>query len=365
LVRLRRNVRRYRERLEDVHVESLADLARLPVTTPEDMAESFPYGMFALPLREVIRLHSAMGPEGTPLVIGHTRNDLSQWARLAARQLAASGVTSHDVIQVCSGTGIYRGGLGYALGAELLGASVIDEDPYHMEAQLAMLSNYRPTMLVTTPSNAQDLMRAMDRQRIDPPSLHLRTMLLSRPVDSAVREQLREGLLVGLQASFGIDEILDPGLCVECEAGHLHVNEDQFLVEIDGGELLVTTLAREAMPLLRYRTRVTATLDHTKCSCERTGAVLKPGPRLDGRLLVNETPLYRSQITQLFAHTGVAGNKFSVEVLESRLTIKIQLTENIFSDMMWPLIKLQRELELEFLDRLGIPAEVRFVQHCE
>ncbi len=365
LVRLRRNVRRYRERLADLRLESLDALASLPITTPEDMAESFPYGMFAMPLREIIRLHSTMGPDGAPLVIGHTRNDLTQWGKLAARQLVASGVTANDVIQVCSGTGPYRGALGITLGAELIGASVIAEEAYHMDAQLAMLSNYRPTMLVTTPSNALELMRAMDQQRIDPPSLQLRTVLLSRPVDEATREQLRAGLLVEVQSSFGIEEILDPGLCVECEHGHFHVNEDQFLVEIQAGELLVTALCREAMPLLRFQTRVACSMSRDKCPCGRTGVILKPGNRLDERLLVNETPLYKGQIAEMLSHTRVAGRQFAVDVLASRVVVSIQLTEDIFSDMMWPLIDLQRSLELEFLARLGAPAEVRFVQSFE
>lgn len=122
LVRLKRNVRRYREKLGGERVESLADLARLPLTTPEDMAESFPYGMFAFPLREVIRLHTTVGPGGRPLVIGHTRNDLVQWSRLVARQLSACGVTANDVVQICLGGGIYPGASGYLLGAELIEA---------------------------------------------------------------------------------------------------------------------------------------------------------------------------------------------------------------------------------------------------
>src|SRR5512136_2508311 len=150
LVRLKRNVRRYRERLADVRVVSLQDLARLPFTTPEDMVASFPYGMFAFPLREVIRLHSTVGPQGKPLVIGHTRNDLVQWGRLVARQLVASGVTANDVIQISVGSSVNAGASGYVLGAELIEASVIAEDPLHIDFQFAMVQNYRPTVFITT-----------------------------------------------------------------------------------------------------------------------------------------------------------------------------------------------------------------------
>jgi phenylacetate-CoA ligase len=362
LVRLKRNVRRHREQIGDARVESLADMGNLPMTTPEDMAESFPYGMFALPLREVIRLHSTMGAQGKPLVIGHTRNDLAQWGRLAARQLVASGVTANDVIQVCLGAGFYRGALGYVLGAEQIEASVIAEEPFHIDSQLAMLQNYRPTTLITTPVNAWELMRVMNERRIDPQSFHLRTVLLSRPVDAAAREELRAGLLVSVQSNFGIEEVLDPGLCVECPEGRFHVNEDHFLAEVCDGELVVTTLCREAMPLLRYRTRIACEMKSDKCACGRTGATIVPGGRLDGRLRVKETPFYEAQIAQVLGQTRAAGHKFWTKVSESDVVISVQLTTELFSDMMWPLGELQRQIEGEFLMRLGVPAEVRFVQ---
>lgn len=361
LVRLKRNVRRYREQLGDVHVESLKDLAKLPMTTPEDMAESFPYGMFAFPLREVIRLHSTLGPEGTPLVIGHTRNDLVQWGRLVARQLASSGVTANDVVQVCLGSNTNRGVSGFSLGAEHLEASVIAEEPFHIDAQLAMLQNYRPTMLVTTPANAMDLMNAMETRRVDSQSLHLRTILLSRPVDAQVREELKARLLVTVQSNFGIDEVLNPGLCVECEHGRFHVNEDHFLVECVNGELVVTTLCREAMPLLRYSTRVACTIVRDKCPCGRVGVTIEPGERIDERLRVNETPFYKGQITSVLEQSRAAGRPFWIDLNERHVVVSVQITEDLFSDMMWPIIELQRNIESEILTRVGVEAEVRFV----
>lgn len=361
LTRLKRNVRRYRERLGDLRVESLADLARLPFTTPEDMAAGFPYGMFAFPMREIIRLHTTTGPEGRPLVIGHTRNDLTQWGRLVARQLVASGVTANDVIQIGLGGGIYGGAAGYLFGAQVIEASLIAEDPTHIDYQLAMLQNYRPTVLITTPTNALELMRVLEQRRLDPQSLQLRTVLLSRPVPDETRSRLHDGLLATVQCSFGLGEILDPGLCVECEAGHFHVHEDHFLVEIQEGELVVTTLCREAMPLLRYRTRVAAELRRDKCSCGRTGVQLLPGGRLDRRLYVNEMPLYEGQIAGVLAQTGAAGRPFEVAVSERGLTLKIEMSEALFADTVWVLENLRRTIEQEFLNRLGIEAEVRFV----
>lgn len=360
LVRLKRNVRRHREKIGDTRVESLADLERLPFTTPEDMAGSFPYGMFAFPMREIIRLHTTVGPQGKPLVIGHTRNDLTQWGRLVARQLVASGVTANDVIQMCFGGGVY-GSAGYLFGAQVVEASVIAEDPSHVDYQIAMLENYRPTVLITTPTNALELMQVLDQRRLDPQSLHVRTVLLSRPVDQETREQLAAGLFAKVQCNFGLNEVFDPGLCVECEAGQFHVHEDHFLAEVQEGELVLTTLCREAMPLLRYRTRVACELSRDKCSCGRTGVVIKPGQRLDQRLCVNETPLFEGQIAEVLGHTRVDGRPFQVDVADRHIVVTVQMSEDLFSDTIWVLEKLRYEVEAEFLVRLGIKAEVRLV----
>jgi phenylacetate-CoA ligase len=361
LVRLKRNVRRYRELVGDVRVESLADLARLPVTQPEDLANSFPYGMFALPLREVIRLHSAIGPEGRQLITGHTQNDIKHWGRLVARQLVAAGVTANDVIQINLGNGSSSSFSGYVLGAQTIEASVIAEDPFHIDYQLAMLQNYRPTVLITTPTNAREIATLLDQRRIDPQSLHLRSVLLSRPVTEAEQDQLQAGLFAKVQGNFGISEVLDPGFCVQCAEGHFHVNEDQFLVEVQGEELLVTTLAREATPLLRYATRIACALQRGKCRCGRTTATLVPGRRLDQRVLVNEMPLYQQQLREVLAHTAAAGHTAEFEIADRRVVISLSVSERIFDDRVRTLQSVQLEVESEFLARLGIEAVVRLV----
>ena len=362
LARLRRNVRRHRERLGDFRLQSLADLLRLPFTTQEDMVQSFPYGMFAFPLREVIRLHSTLGPEGKQLVIGHTRNDLAQWGRLVARQLAASGVTANDVILISLGGLAHSGAPGYVLGAELIEASVIAEDPLHIDYQLAILQNYRPTIFITTPTNALDLMRAIEERRIDPQSLYLRTVLLSRPVDKETREQLAAQLFAAVRCNFGLSEILDPGLCVECEVGLFHIHEDQFLAEVCDGELVITTLAREAMPLLRYRTRVAAELCRDKCACGRTGVLLQPGPRLDRRYRVKETSFYEAQVADVLAKTRAAGLRFHLEASERQLQVAIEISEDFFAAAISPAQNPKRDFESELLARLGVAAEVRFIE---
>ena len=361
LVRLKRNVRRYRETMGDARVESLADLARLPITRPEDLLSSFPYGMFALPLREVIRLHSIPGPEGKQLVTGHTHNDLARWGRLVARQLVSAGVTANDVVQISLGSGAAGSAAGYVLGAQAIEASVIAEEPFHIDYQVAMLQNYRPTVLITTPTNAHDLARLLNARHLDPQSLHLRTVLLSRPVPAAERADLEAGLFAKVQCNFGLSEILDPGFCVECSEGRFHVHEDQFLIEVANGELLVTTLAREAMPLLRYATRVGCELVEGKCPCGRTSVAVKPGKRLDNQLCLREMPIYEQQIRNVLSQTRAAGQQVHLEYTARGVIVSVEVTDRIFDDRMRTLEAVGLEIQSEFLARLGLEAKVVFV----
>jgi len=207
-----------------------------------------------------------------------------------------------------------------------------------------------------------DLMRIIDQKRMDPQSLHLRTILLSRPVPAPERELIGASLFAAVRCNFGISEALDPGFCTECEQGCFHAHEDQFLIESVDGELVVTSLNREAMPLLRYRTRVAGVLSREKCPCGRTGAIIHPGPRMDHRLLINETPLYPSQIAEALSQTAVAGRPFHAEVLERHLVIHLLMTPEFFSDTIWVLEKIKRQIQSDFLTRLGIEASVRFVE---
>jgi phenylacetate-CoA ligase len=357
--RLRRNVHRYHDTLEGIELTDLEAVARLPVLEPEDLAAGFPYDLFALPLREVVRLQSIVGPGGRPAVLGHTRNDLSHWARLVARQLVAAGVTANDVIQICFTEGGFGKALGYLLGAELIEASVIPDDPLHVDYQLAMLRNYRTTVLVTTPTNAHELAQLMAAQDVDPKALSLRSVLLSRPVPADTREALAHELAAEVRCAFGVTELLDPGLCVECTEGRLHVNEDEFLVETRAGELLVTTLCREAMPLLRYATRITCRLAEEPCACGRTGVTLEPGTRLDDRMLIGEIPLYPAQVKEALAGTRAGAQPLQVEQEDNVLVVSVKVTKDVFSDTVRNLDDLKGEAEAELSTRLGVDAEVR------
>jgi len=361
IVRLRRNVRSRAEELEGMTVESLEDIEKLPLLTPRMLAEHAPYGMFALPLREVIRLQSALGPGGRQLVIGHTRNDLLHWGRLVARQLVAAGVTASDVIQICFAGGAFEKSLGSLLGAELVEASVIPQEPFHIDEQLAMMRNYRATVIVTTPTNAIELVELLEEQDVDPQSLQLKAVLLSRPVEEAEKARIKDGLMADVYCAFGVGEVLDPGICVQCQEGRFHLNEDQFIAESVDGELVLTTLCREAIPLLRYRTAISAEIERCQCDCGRTGAVVIPGGRLDGRLLVNETPVYEVQIREVLNRILDDNHPFRIEMAGRRVVISLEITREFFSDKMGRLTDIKELVESEILSRLGIDAEIVYV----
>jgi phenylacetate-CoA ligase len=199
----------------------------------------------------------------------------------------------------------------------------------------------------------------MEQRRIDPQALHLRVVLLSRPVDDAARQSLSAGLFAPVRCNFGVAEVLNPGLCVECPEGRFHVNEDQFLVEAVDGELTVTTLCREAIPLLRYRTRQGVTLAHDRCACGRTGVILTPGNRLDDRLRVGETEIYPAQIREVLGQTRARGQPYRFSVEADRVVIAVEITSDLMGDTIRTLMALQYEIETEFFSRLGVAAEVR------
>jgi phenylacetate-CoA ligase len=270
-------------------------------------------------------------------------------------------VTANDVIQVSLGSRSSSAFSGYVLGAETIEASVIAEDPFHLDHQLAMLRNYRPTVLVTTPCNARAIQSLLDQNRIDPQSLSLRSLLLSRPIPQEERQALQAGLFARPEHSFGIPEVLDPGFCVYCSEGQFHVHEDQFLVEIVEGELVVTTLTSEATPLLRYATRIACELRRERCKCGRTTAILHPGRRLDRQVLVGEVPVYEQQIHEVLTHTAAHGHPATVEITEAKVVVSLAVSPRIFDDRVRTLESVRLEVESEFRARLGIEAEVRLV----
>lgn len=345
-------------------ISSHADLSKLPFTTKEDLRINYPYGMFAVPLREVVRIHSSSGTTGKPTVVGYTKNDLKIWSNLVARMMTAAGVTHDDVVQIAFGYGMFTGAFGLHYGSELIGAAVIPMSGGNTDKQIMIMQDYRSSALVCTPSYAITLADSIERQGIDPKTLSLRTGLFGgEPWSESMRREIESRLRISATDNYGLSEIMGPGVAGECHCKNgMHIAEDSFIAEIIDpetgqvlprgavGELVLTTICKEAFPMIRYRTRDITSLDYTTCECGRTLARMKKTMgRTDDMLIIKGVNVFPSQIEEvLVAIEGcephyqlVVDRKGALDVLE----VCIEVRENIFFDEM----KKQRA----FLDMVG------------
>jgi phenylacetate-CoA ligase len=384
--RVYKNVTCYRNRFKELgivpeDVQSLSDLSKLPFTTKDDLRLNYPYGMFAVPLREVVRIHSSTGTTGKPTVVGYTKNDLKLWSNLVARFLTAAGVSSEDVVQIAFGYGLFTGAFGLHYGSELIGASVIPMGAGNTDKQIMIMQDYRTTALVSTPSYAVTISERMEKLGIDPKSLSLKVGLFGgEPWSESLRREIESRLCITATDNYGLSEVLGPGVAGEClnKCG-MHISEDAFIAEIidpdtgeslppgSVGELVLTSLNKEAFPMVRYRTRDITSLDYAKCDCGRTTVRMKKTMgRSDDMLIIKGVNVYPSQIEDvLFAVEGcqphyqlVVDKKGALDSLE----IRIEVTENIFFDEM----KLQKafldKLERRIDSVLGVGAVVKLVE---
>ena len=337
LNRVQRSVPFYRRRFAEAGFEaeglrSLEDLRRLPFTTKQDLRDNHPYGLFAVPLRDVVRVHASSGTTGLATAVGYTRNDLERWSDLVARVLVAGGVGKEDVVQVAFDYGLFTGAFGFHQGAERIGASVIPVSSASPRRQLEIMRDYRSTALVCTPSHARTLAAAAREAGIEPGALSLRSGLFgAEPWPESVRTELQAGLKLVATDNYGLSEVGGPGLSGECvERRGLHVAEDHFLVEVvdpetlapvaDGavGELVVTTLTREAVPVIRFRTRDLASITRVPCACGRTLARMsRVKGRTDDLILVKGARFFPSEIEAALLVVAGVGPHWEV-VLERR-----------------------------------------------
>ena len=362
-------------------IQSLADLSKLPFTTKEDLRLNYPYGMFAVPLREVVRIHSSSGTTGKPTVVGYTKNDLNTWSNLVARFMTAAGVTHDDVVQIAFGYGMFTGAFGLHYGAETIGASVIPMGGGNTEKQLMIMQDYRSTVLVCTPSYALTIADKMEQLGIESKSLSLKYGLFGgEPWSEAMRDEIESRLNISALDNYGLSEVLGPGVAGECinKCG-LHIFEDAFIAEIidpdsckvlppgSVGELVLTTITKEAFPMIRYRTRDITSLDYEKCVCGRTHVRMKKTTgRTDDMLIIKGVNVFPSQIEELLVsiegcephYQLVVDRKNSIDTLE----IQIEVTENIFFDEM----KLQRAFMEKIAHKvhslIGVGVTVKLVE---
>ncbi len=358
-------------------IQTLEDLSRLPLTRREDLVAHQPYGLFAVPLHDVLRLQPAAGAGG-PIVVGYTRNDIAHWTQMAERAFACAGVTSADVIQIALDYALDSAAMGAQSGAEALGASVIPCPGLSPERQAEVMRAYRATVLVATPTQALQLGRVV--QNLEATALSLRVALIVGEVWSGeLRQEIEEALKVEAFASFGLSEMTAPGLATECSRHTgLHLSEDHVLAETvnpltgqpvaDGeqGELVLTTLTREAVPLLRYRTGNLTCLLKDPCPCGRT--LLRFAPtheRSDDIVLVNGVRVSPHQVNEV-VHDLVPGADVSMDVIEEEgveeLRISISIGASWTGSEMRDLEMTRAHVRLHVFERLGLHAKIRLVE---
>jgi phenylacetate-CoA ligase len=295
-------------------IGSLSDLSRLPFTTKEDVRGNYPYGLFAVPLREVVRIHASSGTTETSSVVGYTRNDITMWSKLVARILVAGGVTKDDVVQVSFRYGLFTGGFGLHYGAERLGASVIPASSGNTARQIQIMKDFKTTALVSTPSYAMLVADTIREMGISVSALSLKYGLFGgEPWSEKMRREIQDALGIVATDNYGLSEVIGPGVSGECiERNGLHINEDHFLVEVidpktlqpvppgQAGELVITTLTKEAFPMVRYRTRDLTSLQAGDCPCGRTGRRMsRLAGRTDEMLIIRGTKVSPANIESL------------------------------------------------------------------
>lgn len=376
----------YRERwqADGIHVQdikTLEDVARLPFTTKDDFKRAYPYGMFAVPLERVIRIHTSSGSPSSPTVVGFTRGDLNTWAELCARAGTAGGARSHDVVQITFGYGLQTGALGWHAGLERLGATVIPASTGATKRQLVIMRDYHTSVLAGSPFYALHLCDVADELGMDLSALNLRIALLGgEPWSDAIRTEIENRLGVQARDTYGVSEVLGPGLSFECPAQDgLHVNEDHVLVEVvdpesgaplpegEPGELVFTSLTKEAVPVIRYRTGDVAAITTQRCACGRTLVRhTRVQHRCDDMIKVRGVNVFPAQVENVLTAAEGVPPRFQI-VLETRsgldqMDVLVPMDPAIFTDDVRRFVDLRRALEERLADELAVRAQVRFVE---
>jgi len=388
LNRAYRNVAFYRAAMDAHRVNldtltSVKALQALPFTTKEALHQSYPYGMFAVPLRDIVRIHSTLGTPGKPVVVGYTHNDLRSWTECTARLLVAAGITEHDVVQIALDYNITPGAFGFHHGAERIGGSVIPTSlSMGVERQLLIMQDFKTTALITTPAYAVTLTSGMEKAHLHPERLSLRLGLLGgQQWSDDLRRQLEQRLHILCVDTYGLTEILGPGVAGECHCRDgLHINEDHFIVEIvdpktgetvqegEEGEAVLTTITREGFPLIRFRTGGITSIRRAPCPCGRTFARMsRVMARTDDMILFRGVGFFPSQIEQILCEYAGISNHYQIilgqEGEMDTLEIRIEVSDKIPSwDELRTLETLRTDMGRRIKTVLDVDAKVTFVE---
>lgn len=363
-------------------VNSLDDLQKLPFTTKQNMRDSYPYGLFAAPMDEIVRIHASSGTTGKPTVVGYTKKDIAVWSELMARSFVSAGAHKGDIIHNAYGYGLFTGGLGAHYGAEMLGASVIPISGGNTKRQIMIMQDFGSTVLTCTPSYSLFMAEEAQAEGVDFKNLKLRVGIFgAEPWSEAMRGEIEEKLNLSAIDIYGLSEIMGPGVAIECiEAKKgLHIWEDHFIPEIinpetgerlpegERGELVITTITKQGIPLIRYRTRDITSLTYEPCICGRTHArITRMSGRSDDMLIIRGVNVFPSQIEAVLV--GIEGIEPHYMLIVDRqgtldtLTVQVEVSEQLFSDEIKVLQALSRRVEKEIKDMLGVTCTAKLVE---
>ncbi len=387
VARVYKTVAPYREKMDAAGVkpediQSLADLAKLPFTVKEDLRDNYPFGLFTVPMDKVVRVHASSGTTGKPTVVGYTKKDIKTWSGLMARALTCAGVTSRDMVHNAYGYGLFTGGLGAHYGIERLGATVIPVSGGNTKRQITIMKDFKSSVLLATPSYALNLAEAMESLGVDPKSLSLRVGVFgAEPWSENMRNEVERKLNIKAVDIYGLSEVMGPGVAMQCLEGEkgLHIFEDHFLPEIidpdtgevlppgEKGELVFTTLTKEAFPIIRYRTKDISRLLYGECACGRTLVRMeKVTGRTDDMLIIRGVNVFPSQIEHVLMGTDGVEPHYQIVVNREgnmdTMAVEVEVSEDIFSDEIKALESLTGRIQHDIKDMLGVTCRVKLVE---
>ena len=384
--RIYHNIPSYRTKMQEKglvpgDIKSVEDLSKLPFTNKSDLRDGYPFGMFSVPMSEIVRVHASSGTTGKPTVVGYTRNDLQMWSEVVTRALCMAGVHKNDIVQVAYGYGLFTGGLGLHYGTENLGATVIPISGGNTKKQIQLMQDFGTSVIACTPSYALFLAEVMQDNGIDPESLDLRVGIFgAEPWSENMRREIESKLKLKAIDIYGLSEVVGPGVSCECEeqAG-MHVSEDHFIPEIidpetlepvskgEMGELVFSTVTKEGIPILRYRTRDLTRLVYDKCSCGRTLVRMeKCTGRSDDMLIIRGVNVFPSQIESVLLDMSETEPHYLLIVEREGtldiLKLLVEVQEQFFSDEIRELEALRKKITGNIQSTLGISVEVKLVE---
>jgi len=380
------NVPYYRHKMQEAglgpeRINSIGDIHKLPFTTKQDLRDNYPFGLFAVPMSEIVRIHASSGTTGKPTVVGYTRHDIATWSEVMARTLTSAGASRHDIIQVAYGYGLFTGGLGLHYGGEKIGASVIPVSGGNTMRQIQLMRDFGSTVLACTPSYALYLAETLSENNINRDEIKLHSGVFgAEPWTENMRLEIEAKLNIKAIDIFGLSEVIGPGVASECfyQEG-LHVNEDHFYPEIidpdtlevlpEGslGELVFTTITKEGLPLIRYRTRDLTRLTYSRCKCGRTTVRMdKCLGRSDDMLIIRGVNLFPSQVESVLLDMNETAPHYLLVVDRvnnlDTLELKVEVDEEFFLDKISQLESLKKRIQDNLENTLGLAIRVTLVE---